>query len=402
MKLILSESQMNVILEMMSIDMNEDIYLKKDEQRKELVVFSDAPDEKSRANETFKLKDKFKALGFRWNGRAWAGDYSKLGEINKIIKTYNKARAIIDKLDDLENFIEDDSDLPADKKKEIVTKIEMYINDLANATESAAMDAAIRNYLTFFSKFHQYSLNNVLLIMLQKKDATKVASYNNWKKKFKRGVKTGATRIAIWVPLTKKSIDDLGRETTDLVAFKIGYVFDISDTYPLSGDGEIPEEPQWWGDKTASDTAHLLIEKLKIVASNLNIKLTKETAKGGEKGYSAGGHINLSSDIEGVGEASTLVHELAHELLHWKEKSPFYVQDPDYNTREMKELQAESVSYVIMKHYELPVSHHPTYLALWRANKDKIMKNFEIIQKCAKFIIGKIDGVDYKEDENLD
>jgi len=386
------------MMEMYSLDMKEDIYLKKDTNKNELVIFSDAPDEKSRSNETFKLKDKFKSLGFRWNGRAWVGDYSKLGEVNKLIKSYNKVRAIIDKLEELEEFLEDDNELPADKKKEISTKIEMYINDLANATETASMDAAIRNYLTFFSKFHSYSLNNVLLIMLQKKDATKVASYNNWQKKFKRGVKKGAQKIAIWVPLLNKTIDDMGKESENLVAFKIGYVFDISDTYPLSKEGEEPEVPTWWGENTPSETAFQLVEKLKILAQNLGIKLTKETAKGGEKGYSAGGHINLSSDIEGVGEASTLIHELAHELLHWKEKSPFYIQDPEYNTRELKELQAESVSYVIMKHYGLPVTHHPTYLVLWKANREKIMKNFEIIQKCVKFIIGKIDNIEYKEE----
>lgn len=403
MKLLISESQYNVLLEMYSIDVKEDIYLKKDEKRKVVIVFSDAADEKSRSNETFKLKDKFKSMGFRWDGRAWVGDYSKLDEVNKFLKSYNKVRAIIDKLEALENFIDDDSDLPADKKKEISSKIDMYINDLANATESAAMDAAIRNYLTFYSKFHNYSLYNVLLIMLQKRDATKVASYNNWQKKFKRGVKKGAQRIAIWVPMISKREDEkTGEEIKDAVGFRIGYVYDISDTYPLSGAGDVPEEPKWWGDNTPSDTAFQLVEKLKILADNLGIKLTKETAKGGEKGYSAGGHINLSSDIEGVGEASTLVHELAHELLHWKEKSPFYIQDPEYNTRQMKELQAESVSYVILKHYDLPVAHHPTYLVLWKANKEKIMKNFDIIQKCAKFIIGKIDNIEYVEDSDIE
>ena len=120
--------------------------------------------------------------------------------------------------------------------------------------------------------------------------------------------------------------------------------------------------------------------------------MTKDTAKGGEKGYSAGGHINLSSDIAGVAEASTLVHEMAHELLHWKKKSPFYTNDEESNTREMKELQAESVSYVVLKHYNLPVSHHPTYLALWKANSDKIRKNMDIITKCAKYIIEGIDN----------
>ena len=119
---------------------------------------------------------------------------------------------------------------------------------------------------------------------------------------------------------------------------------------------------------------------------SLGIRLTKNAAEGGEKGYSAGDHINLSSDISGVGEASTLVHELAHELLHWKHKSPFYTEDAAANTREMKELQAESVSYLVMKHYELPVTQHPTYLALWKANAEKIKaKTGQVPKHYARF-----------------
>ena len=57
----------------------------------------------------------------------------------------------------------------------------------------------------------------------------------------------------------------------------------------------------------------------------------------------------------------------------------------------MRELQAESVSYAIMKYFELPVTQHPTYLALWKANKEKIMVNLNVIVKCSKFII---DGVE--------
>ena len=87
---------------------------------------------------------------------------------------------------------------------------------------------------------------------------------------------------------------------------------------------------------------------------------------------------------------------MAHELLHWKTKSPFYIDDPNVQTAEMRELQAESVSYVIMKHYDLPVTQHPTYLALWKANNEKIMANLKVINKCAAYII---DGIDSVEDE---
>ena len=57
------------------------------------------------------------------------------------------------------------------------------------------------------------------------------------------------------------------------------------------------------------------------------------------------------------------------------------------------ELQAESVSYVVMKHYGLPVEHHSTYISLWKGNKKEILNNMSTIQKVAKYIILKIDEV---------
>jgi hypothetical protein len=64
----------------------------------------------------------------------------------------------------------------------------------------------------------------------------------------------------------------------------------------------------------------------------------------------------------------------------------------------MKELQAESVSYVVLKHYNLPVKQHPTYLALWKANKDKVMKNLQVIVKCSKYIIDGIDAMEQSQE----
>ena len=129
------------------------------------------------------------------------------------------------------------------------------------------------------------------------------------------------------------------------------------------------------------------------VADDLNIKLTQDKTQRGEKGYSAGDHINLSSDVEGAAKVSTLVHEMAHELMHWRKKSLFYVGDEMRSDKAMLELQAESVSYVVLKHFNIPVTHHPTYLALWKANKDKIKSNLELISKVSQFIIGRVEVV---------
>lgn len=386
----------------------EDIFLKKDPENKQIVVFSDK-EGRENAKETISLSKAFRKAGLDWNGKLgkWIGPYSAFAEVNGLIKSHNKIKEVIEDLDALEDFVAA-ADADPTAKSTIMDNLEAYINDLANATDQATMDAAIQNYLTFYSRFHNYSFTNSMLIFMQKRDATKVAGYNTWKKQ-NRGVKKGAKAIWIWFPMTvntKQETDtskvdfggvDQAAKSRSFTRFSLGKVYDISDTYELNEKGKVPETPKWSADNTPSEVADELVVRINEFAKDLGINITKDNAKGGEKGFSAGGHINLSSDVEGVGAASTLVHELAHELLHWKEKSPFYMDDADSSSREMKELQAESVSYVVLKHYGLPVTQHPTYLALWKANKEKIMKNLQVIQKCAKYII---DGIDAQESDN--
>lgn len=393
-------------------DLKEDIFLKKDDANKKIVIFSDKEDKRDRVKETIGLSKEFRKLGLDWKPDLghWVGEYSQLEAVNVLIKGHNKIRKIIDDLEMLEDFIEE-TDVEQSKKNIIMDKLDMYINDLANATDQAAMDAAIRNYLTFYSRFHNYSLTNSFLIYLQKKDAKKVAGYNTWKKK-NRGVVKGATPIWIWFPMQVKTgdevdttnvdfsqVDDAVKKGQTVTRFSMGKVYDISDTYALNDEGKIPEQPKWFAENEKSEVADELIVKLKAFAETLNIRITKDDAKGGEKGFSAGEHINLSSDIEGVAEASVLVHELAHELLHWKTKSPFYIDDPAVQTAEMRELQAESVSYAVMKYFELPVTQHPTYLALWKANKEKVMANLNVIVKCSKFIIDGVESIGENKEE---
>jgi hypothetical protein len=276
--------------------------------------------------------------------------------------------------------------------------------DLANATDEVALSAEIRRYLTFFSKFHGYSFYNRMLIFIQKPDATKVGSFKLWESKHRR-VKKGSKAIKILAPAGKPESIEYDDETTELMGqmgmtnrpqitrFKAVNVFDISDTEPIDERGEVPDTPQWWGENTPSETADMLYNAVTEVAADLGIRVTQSDAKGGEKGYSAGDHINISSDVTGAARLSTMIHEIAHELMHWKKSSIFYIDNGEGKSKnELQELQAESVSYVVLKHYGIPVEHHATYLALWKANKERIQKNLEIISKVSQFIIGKIDA----------
>jgi hypothetical protein len=242
-----------------------------------------------------------------------------------------------------------------------------------------------------------------MLIFIQKPDATKVASFKLWETKFRR-VKKGAKAIKVLAPAGKPEMTQYDDETTALMGqmgmtnrpqitrFKAVNVFDVSDTEPIDERGDVPDSPQWWGDNTPSETADILFDAVSEVATDLGIRVTQSSAQGGEKGYSAGDHINISSDVSGAARLSTTIHEIAHELMHWKKSSIYFIDNGEGKEKnQLQELQAESVSYVVLKHYGIPVAHHATYLALWKANKERIQNNLEIISKVSQFIIDKID-----------
>lgn len=386
---------------------NEALKLQIDREKDELVVVSDL-EGKLASRETFHNKAILKEKGFKWNGTQWTIPSDQLELAKSTISLVNRAEYLIDTLEQLEEIIKG-SEL--DKNALLKSKLDSYIEDLANATDEKALSDEIRKYLDFFSKFYNYSFFNRIMIYIQRPDATRVASYKKWQEK-KRQVKKGALGISIFVPIIKKTDatkdvgeietkrEDLPIELGDkpseemrdfLAGFKVGTVFDISDTEAISPEGEIPDVPEWWGENTPSETADELFGYISNVASDLGIKLTLEDSKSGEKGYAAGDHINISSDVAGVGRLSVMIHEIAHELMHFKKSSIFYQGDEVRASKELVELQAESVSYVVLRHYDLPAKHHTTYLALWRANKDEIRNNLESISRVAQFIIEKID-----------
>lgn len=380
--------------------MREALKLQHDKNQGKLIVISDL-EGRAASQETFHNKAILKQNGFNWNGTNWVIDSNKLDIARKTLSLVNKSEYIIDQLEDLEDAVEGSG---VDNKDLLKARIDQYIMDLANATDEVALSAEIRRYLTFFSKFHGYSFYNRMLIFIQKPNATKVGSFKLWESKFRR-VKKGAKAIKVLAPAGKPEMIQYDDETAELMGqmgmtnkpqitrFKAVNVFDISDTEPIDERGETPETPQWWGDNTPSETADILFGAVSEVASDLGIRVTQSDAQGGEKGYSAGDHINISSDVSGAARLSTTIHEIAHELMHWKKSSIYFIDNGEGREKnQLQELQAESVSYVVLKHYGIPVAHHATYLALWKANKERIQNNIEIISKVSQFIIDKIDN----------
>ena len=126
----------------------------------------------------------------------------------------------------------------AERKNHIMEVLKQAENGIRDVFESDRF----KEYLQTMSKFHNYSIRNIMLIKAEKPDATYVAGFKAWDKKFGRHVRKGEKGIPIigYTPKTvhkeEKKINEKGKEETVLTKkiipwYKIVYVYDISQTY---------------------------------------------------------------------------------------------------------------------------------------------------------------------------
>jgi hypothetical protein len=226
-------------------------------------------------------------------------------------------------------------------------------------------------YLDMCSSFHQYSPCNVWLILMEKPDATMVAGFHKWMT-MKRFVRKGEHGIAILAPVLASGENEDGMQVAKLVGFKTVFVFDISQT-----DGEpLPEPPNW---KSPEQNA-VLTKRLMDFAESRGIQVQVKELQEETQGVSMGGTIILSP----TAGTKTLIHEIAHELLHHKETKLMLHAE--------RELEAEAVSYVVGKHFGLDGLSSPNYVALHGANAEMIMEHLERIRYIAKEIIQALEN----------
>jgi len=251
-------------------------------------------------------------------------------------------------------------------------KLTSFINDLAKETDEARISEVMQNYFKFCSTFYRYSVANQFFIYLTKPDATFVAGYTDWLKKH-RFVKKGEKGIPILAPCMVKVKDEEDKVIDNILRFKTVYVFDVSQT-----EGEpLPDAPEWKSPEKYPDIEAMLIQ----YANSLNIKVDIKdlSAEGGAQGYSAGGEITLDP----TAGTKTLIHEIAHELLH-------HGKDAKKKSRKEVELEAEAVAYVVARALEMKNLKSPNYLAIWDADGSKILDRLEVIRNTAHQILTAI------------
>jgi hypothetical protein len=259
---------------------------------------------------------------------------------------------------------------PRFTSSELSNSITERIKELAEATDAARMSEEMQRYLETCSRFHQYSPFNVWLILMSKPDASMVAGFQKWRS-MNRWVRKGEKGIPILAPLLMRE-DPKDPASKEIIrGFKVVYVFDLSQT-----EGEpLPEPPNW----KSPEQNTLLTNKLIEFATSKGITVTIRKQAGETQGLSKGGAIELDP----AAGTKTLIHEIAHELMHRNIESPI--------SSTIRELEAESVAYIVGLHFGLAELSSPNYIALHGANHEMILAHLERIRKTSTELINAIE-----------
>ena len=294
-----------------------------------------------------------------------------------------------------------------DRIKEITAGIEQGIMELFESDR-------YRSYLTTMSRFHRYSLNNVMLIHAQRPDATLVAGFNKWKNSFGRHVKRGEKGIQILAPTPYKvkvekekldpdtrmpMLDQDGNAITEekevtIPMYKIVNVFDVSQT-----DGK--PLPQLATTLTGDVAQYeVFLEALRRTSP---VPIAIQPIADDTDGF-----FNLDTQSitlrEGMSQVQTIcagIHEIAHAKLHNYEKMTELADDgetvlsPNEKDRNTEEVEAESISYAVCQYFGIETADNSFgYIATWSKGKElkELRNSLETINKTSSELITSIEG----------
>jgi hypothetical protein len=253
---------------------------------------------------------------------------------------------------------------------ELTTKA---IKDLASALE-AGHSEALAQYLAAIGSFHKYSLQNVMLIVLQKPDATHVAGFHTWHK-LGRHVRKGEKGINIFAPILRRKREPETGTQESLEELVLGYrpctVFDVSQTEGklLPSIGKVQGDASHYGRKLVAYTL------------SLGIRLEYSPAIAPALGTSEGGKITLLPDLGSAEHAAVLAHELAHEILHHQPRR-------SATSKTIRETEAEAVAHVVCQAVGLTTGTAAAdYIQLYRGDAKLLFESLNYIRLASGRIL---------------
>ena len=306
------------------------------------------------------------------------------------------------------------ADKPTNRERlqEITAGIEQGIKELFESEK-------YMRYLSVMSKFHRYSVNNTMLIYMQKPEATLVAGFNKWKNQFARHVKKGEHGITIIAPTPyKKKIEEMKRDPDthapildadgktvmeekeiEIPMFRPVKVFDVSQT-----DGKpLPELAS-----SLSGTVPHYEAFLEALRRSASVPIEFEPMAANTDGYFSPDQQRIAIR-EGMSEVQTVsatVHEIAHSKLHNRQKMQETAaagdnapDQPKPKDRRTEEVEAESISYAVCQYFGIQTGENSFgYIASWSKGKElkELRASLETINKTSCELINNIER-HYKE-----
>jgi len=284
-------------------------------------------------------------------------------------------------------------------------KIDLVMRQLKAGVEGIQDSYQFRMFLTTMSKFHDYSIGNQILIMLQKPEAVRVAGFNTWKD-LGRWVQKGEKGIAILAPVmpprSKATCPGCGAEVSRKARycpecghglettsgfdieqpryFRVVYVFDIGQT-----EGEpLPEfeVPVLTGEANEELFVDLLAHmKRRGVSVDFDSRTQMDP---GIKGFYSQAGIWIRPEEPRAQQLKTLLHEIAH----------YYSEGVFHIPRQDAETIAESAAFVVGTHFGFdPGVRSFPYVALWAKDKTVLENNLGAIRKVSTTIIEALEEI---------
>lgn len=304
----------------------------------------------------------------------------------------------------------------SDSRKEEMNKRDLTLSEMIKAKNTESLNQHLqegikdyfdsdnyKNFLEGMSHFNNYSVRNIQLIKAQFPEASMVASFNEWKKR-NGHVNKGEKALYVQAPVTviKKDADgkpvinaDTGEKET-LTYFKPVPVFDVSQVSPVEGKelnlpkmgGGIPEQIT----KDYYQNVYRALRDISQKENGIPIRF-REFEKSDGFYNPKTNEITIKKGMTYEQTLSTLIHGMAHSELH--NKKSLTERFEGKLTRSSKELQAESIAYVVSNHLGFDTSGDSfAYLASWSQEPDgleNLKAQLEIVQEEASSLMKRID-----------
>jgi antirestriction protein ArdC len=268
------------------------------------------------------------------------------------------------------------------------------LHDRLTATVEALVTSEDwQRMLALASRFHRYSASNVLLILAQRPDATRVAGYRRWQS-LGRQVRKGEHGIAILAPCLyrRRAGDDEDKAAQAEVSavlrgFRVARVFDVSQTdgaalpevRPRLLDGE-DASGLWEGLAAQVGAAGFALERGDCAGANGRTDYATRT-------------VRVRDDVAPAQATKTLAHELGHVLLHDVSR----VRDG----RDLAEVEAESVAYIVCAATGLDTADYTLpYVAHWSDGDPGLVRmTADRVLTAARQILEALDPIEATESE---